>query len=62
MKKFPYSTLLQAAFWISIWSLFAFRSDHAEQTAANYWLATLRVTGFALLFNAAYYGLVPLYF
>lgn len=60
--KIPNSIILQIAVWSSIWVLFISTSNSAEQTYQLYLAVTLRVLGFALYFNIAYYALLPYYF
>ncbi len=54
--------LLQLAIWISIWSLFAFTGKPEDKLPMYYLVLTIRVLGFALFFNVAYYVMLPLYF
>jgi len=60
--KISSSILLQAAVWISIWSIFAFAGNSADKLPAFYLVITLRVLGFALFFNVVYLAVLPLYF
>lgn len=54
--------ILQVAIWIGIWSVFAFTGNTNDRLPGYYLVITLRVLGFALFFNIAYYALLPLYF
>lgn len=54
--------LVQAVVWIGIWVLFV-SVTNPEWVGPNfYWLITLRVLKYALLYNVAYYVLLPIFF
>lgn len=59
-KSIPF--LLQAAVWLAIWSVFAFTGNTHDYLPGYYIVITIRVLGFALLYNLAYYALLPIYF
>jgi two-component system, LytTR family, sensor kinase len=61
MKKSS-SLVLQTAIWLGIWLVFNFSGNPDEKMPMFYWVATLRVIGYIVFFNVAYYGLLPLYF
>ncbi len=54
--------LLQAAIWISIWSIFAFTGNTSDRLPGYYLVITVRVLAFVLFYNLAYATLMPLYF
>lgn len=54
--------LVQAVIWIGIWVLFVSVTNPAWVGPNFYWLITLRVLKYALLYNVAYYALLPLFF
>lgn len=61
MKKLiPF--LLQIAVWLAIWSVLAFTGNTQDHLPGYYLVITIRVVGFALLYNLAYYALLPVYF
>ncbi len=53
---------MQAGVWLGIWTVFAFTGNQEGRELSFYIVLTLRVLGFALFFNLAYYALLPLYF
>lgn len=59
-KSTPF--IIQAAIWIGIWSVFTFTGNTEDRLPMYYIVTTVRVLGFALFFNLAYYALLPLYF
>lgn len=60
MKK-AIPLLLQVAIWLSLWSVFSFAGNAEEKLPMYYVVTTLRVLGYALFYNVAYYALLPLY-
>ncbi len=56
------NTILQFAIWTGIWVVFFTADSHFRSGMNLYLVVTLRVLGYALFFNLAYYGLLPLYF
>ncbi len=54
--------ILQLAIWLGVWSIFTFTGNTESRLPMYYLVILLRVAGFALFFNLAYYALLPLYF
>ena len=54
--------IAQSAVWLAIWILFVSVTNPAWVGPNFYWLITLRVLKYALLYNVAYYALLPLFF
>jgi signal transduction histidine kinase len=54
--------IVQSAVWVAIWVLFVSVTNPAWVGPNFYWLITLRVLKYALLYNVAYYALLPLFF
>jgi len=54
--------LLQAAVWISIWSIFVFAGGTADKSPNFYFMWVVRVAGDAIFFNVVYYLILPFYF
>lgn len=59
-KSTPF--IIQIAIWLGIYSIFAFTGNAETRLPMYYHVITIRVLGFALFFNLAYFALLPLYF
>lgn len=60
--KTSYAIILQAAVWITIWAVFSFTGNTEDKLPGYYLMNTLRVLGFALLFNLFLRILLPIFF
>ena len=60
--KISSSIIVQSAVWLAIWVLFVSVTNPAWVGPNFYWLITLRVLKYVLLYNVAYYVLLPMFF
>lgn len=56
------SNVIQAVVWITIWAIFSFTGNTEDKLPGHYLLNTLRVLGFALLFNVFLRLALPVFF
>lgn len=54
--------IIQAAVWITIWAVFSFSGHNEDKLPGFYLLNTLRVLGFAVLFNVFHRLVLPVFF
>lgn len=61
MKK-SRSIIIQIAVWVGLWSVFSFSGNTEGRLPFYYVAMAMRIGGFALFYNIAYYLLLPRYF